>query len=70
MGVYNPLARPVVWPVRLPVNGSAYAVVDAQGRAVDCEVCVWPVSLRVVPPYPQLLRLSSRCSQCPPPPRR
>lgn len=40
MGVYNPLARPVLWPVRLPVNGSAYAVADAEGGAVDCEVSV------------------------------
>lgn len=39
VSVYNPLARPVVWPVRLPVNGTAYVVQDAKGRSVDCEVC-------------------------------
>ncbi|CAG12505.1 unnamed protein product, partial [Tetraodon nigroviridis] len=38
VNVYNPLARPVVWPVRLPVNGTAYAVSDAKGRSVNCEV--------------------------------
>ncbi|KAJ3614411.1 hypothetical protein NHX12_017985 [Muraenolepis orangiensis] len=27
VNVYNPLARPVLWPVRLPVNGCAYTVV-------------------------------------------
>uniref|UniRef100_A0A669B7B2 Alpha-mannosidase n=1 Tax=Oreochromis niloticus TaxID=8128 RepID=A0A669B7B2_ORENI len=36
--VYNPLARPVTWPVRLPVNGTAYSVSDASGKAVDCQV--------------------------------
>ncbi|KAK9540894.1 hypothetical protein VZT92_003314 [Zoarces viviparus] len=40
--VYNPLARPVTWPVRLPVNGSSYDVSDAEGRSVDCQVV--PVS--------------------------
>ncbi|XP_075939113.1 LOW QUALITY PROTEIN: lysosomal alpha-mannosidase [Anarhichas minor] len=40
--VYNPLARPVTWPVRLPVNGSSYEVSDAEGRSVDCQVV--PVS--------------------------
>ncbi|KAG7274498.1 hypothetical protein CRUP_025691 [Coryphaenoides rupestris] len=34
VNVYNPLARPVVWPVRLPVNGSAYSVRDANGAPV------------------------------------
>lgn len=42
VNVFNPLARPVSWPVRLPVNGTAYAVADANGKAVDCEVI--PVS--------------------------
>uniref|UniRef100_A0A3Q1H5Q8 Alpha-mannosidase n=1 Tax=Anabas testudineus TaxID=64144 RepID=A0A3Q1H5Q8_ANATE len=40
--VYNPLARPVTWPVRLPVNGTAYAVSDVKGKPVDCQVV--PVS--------------------------
>eukprot|EP00064_Thunnus_orientalis_P022022 superscaffoldBa00007078_g22201 len=34
VNVYNPLARPVTWPVRLPVNGTAYAVSDANGKSV------------------------------------
>ncbi|XP_051940570.1 lysosomal alpha-mannosidase [Hippocampus zosterae] len=38
VNVFNPLARPVSWPVRLPVNGTRYAVADANGKAVDCEV--------------------------------
>lgn len=38
VNVYNPLARPVTWPVRLPVNGTAYSVSDASGKAVDCQV--------------------------------
>uniref|UniRef100_A0A3Q1H5R4 Alpha-mannosidase n=1 Tax=Anabas testudineus TaxID=64144 RepID=A0A3Q1H5R4_ANATE len=38
--VYNPLARPVTWPVRLPVNGTAYAVSDVKGKPVDCQVSV------------------------------
>ncbi|XP_061130848.1 lysosomal alpha-mannosidase [Syngnathus typhle] len=38
VNVFNPLARPVAWPVRLPVNGTAYSVSDADGRAMDCEV--------------------------------
>lgn len=38
VNMYNPLGRAVVWPVRLPVNGSAYEVLDAKGRSVDCEV--------------------------------
>nr|XP_057921276.1 lysosomal alpha-mannosidase isoform X2 [Doryrhamphus excisus] len=42
INVFNPLARPVTWPVRLPVNGSAYVVSDARGKTVDCEVV--PVS--------------------------
>lgn len=42
VNVYNPLARPVNWPVRLPVNGSSYLVSDARGIPVDCEVI--PVS--------------------------
>uniref|UniRef100_A0A8K9X3W4 Alpha-mannosidase n=1 Tax=Oncorhynchus mykiss TaxID=8022 RepID=A0A8K9X3W4_ONCMY len=28
VNVYNPLARPVSWPVRLPVNGTAYRISD------------------------------------------
>lgn len=38
MNVYNPLARAVSWPVRLPVNGSQYSVTDANGKAVDSQV--------------------------------
>ncbi|KAK1886575.1 Lysosomal alpha-mannosidase, partial [Dissostichus eleginoides] len=34
MNVYNPLARPVSYPVRLPVNGSSYEVTDANGKPV------------------------------------
>uniref|UniRef100_A0A8C7N966 Alpha-mannosidase n=1 Tax=Oncorhynchus kisutch TaxID=8019 RepID=A0A8C7N966_ONCKI len=34
MNVYNPLARPVSWPVRLPVNGTAYSISDAKGKVV------------------------------------
>uniref|UniRef100_A0ABM5FLY9 Alpha-mannosidase n=1 Tax=Pogona vitticeps TaxID=103695 RepID=A0ABM5FLY9_9SAUR len=40
--VYNPLARPVDWNMRLPVNGSHYSVVDPNGQAVLNEVI--PVS--------------------------
>ncbi|XP_073319233.1 lysosomal alpha-mannosidase [Pagrus major] len=42
VNVYNPLARPVTWPVRLPVNGTAYVVSDANGKSVDSQVV--PVS--------------------------
>ncbi|XP_076026820.1 lysosomal alpha-mannosidase [Genypterus blacodes] len=42
VNVYNPLARPVSWPVRLPVNGTDYTVSDAKGKSVDCKVV--PVS--------------------------
>ncbi|KAM6972243.1 LOW QUALITY PROTEIN: lysosomal alpha-mannosidase [Aplochiton taeniatus] len=42
VSVYNPLGRPVSWPLRLPVNGTEYAVVDASGKPVDCQVV--PVS--------------------------
>ncbi|XP_070684120.1 lysosomal alpha-mannosidase [Pempheris klunzingeri] len=42
VNVYNPLARPVTWPVRLPVNGTAYDVSDVNGKSVDCQVV--PVS--------------------------
>ncbi|KAL1005722.1 hypothetical protein UPYG_G00063150 [Umbra pygmaea] len=42
VNVYNPLARPVSWPVRLPVNGTAYSVTDSDGKAVDSQVV--PVS--------------------------
>ncbi|KAI7795198.1 lysosomal alpha-mannosidase [Triplophysa rosa] len=38
MNVYNPLARAVSWPVRLPVNGSQYSVTNANGKAVDSQV--------------------------------
>uniref|UniRef100_A0A674B8A5 Alpha-mannosidase n=1 Tax=Salmo trutta TaxID=8032 RepID=A0A674B8A5_SALTR len=38
VNVYNPLARPVSWPVRLPVNGTAYSISDAKGKAVDSQV--------------------------------
>uniref|UniRef100_A0A6Q2Y3L4 Alpha-mannosidase n=1 Tax=Esox lucius TaxID=8010 RepID=A0A6Q2Y3L4_ESOLU len=34
VNVYNPLARPVGWSVRLPVNGTAYAVTDSSGNVV------------------------------------
>uniref|UniRef100_A0A8C9Z8H0 Alpha-mannosidase n=1 Tax=Sander lucioperca TaxID=283035 RepID=A0A8C9Z8H0_SANLU len=34
VNVYNPLARPVAWPVRLPVNGTSYVVSDAEGKSV------------------------------------
>uniref|UniRef100_A0A674B9P0 Alpha-mannosidase n=1 Tax=Salmo trutta TaxID=8032 RepID=A0A674B9P0_SALTR len=37
LNVYNPLARPVSWPVRLPVNGTAYSISD---------LCMYP---QVVP---------------------
>ncbi|XP_068177714.1 lysosomal alpha-mannosidase isoform X2 [Antennarius striatus] len=42
VNVYNPLARPVTWPVRLPVNGTAYVILDASNRSVECQVV--PVS--------------------------
>ncbi|CAJ1052920.1 lysosomal alpha-mannosidase [Xyrichtys novacula] len=42
VNVYNPLGRTVTWPVRLPVNGTAYTVSDPSGRSVDCQVV--PVS--------------------------
>ncbi|XP_061626669.1 lysosomal alpha-mannosidase isoform X1 [Phyllopteryx taeniolatus] len=42
VNIFNPLARPVSWPIRLPVNGTAYTVSDAEGKSVDCEVV--PVS--------------------------
>uniref|UniRef100_A0A4W5KMX2 Alpha-mannosidase n=1 Tax=Hucho hucho TaxID=62062 RepID=A0A4W5KMX2_9TELE len=40
LNVYNPLAHPVSWPVRLPVNGTAYSISDANGKAVDSQVSV------------------------------
>ncbi|KAL4648547.1 lysosomal alpha-mannosidase [Arapaima gigas] len=40
--VYNPLSRMVSWPVRLPVNGSAYVVRQPNGQVVDSQVM--PVS--------------------------
>ncbi|XP_035261901.1 lysosomal alpha-mannosidase [Anguilla anguilla] len=40
--VYNPLSRPVDWPVRLPVNGTHYTVTRPGGSLVDSEVV--PVS--------------------------
>ncbi|XP_024863643.1 lysosomal alpha-mannosidase [Kryptolebias marmoratus] len=42
VSVYNPLAQPLTWPVRLPVNGTAYRVTDAEGKPVDSQVL--PVS--------------------------
>lgn len=36
--VYNPLARPVNWNIRLPVNGSLYSIVAPNGQAVLNEV--------------------------------
>ncbi|XP_047434607.1 lysosomal alpha-mannosidase [Mugil cephalus] len=42
VSVYNPLARPVTWPVRLPVGGKAYDVTDAKGASVESQVL--PVS--------------------------
>ncbi|KAM4594230.1 lysosomal alpha-mannosidase isoform 1-T2 [Fundulus diaphanus] len=38
VSVYNPLGRTVTWPVRLPVNGTAYSVIDAQGNSVESQV--------------------------------
>ncbi|RXN26527.1 lysosomal alpha-mannosidase [Labeo rohita] len=38
MNVYNPLGRTVSWPVRLPVNGSAYNVTDSTGKTVESQV--------------------------------
>lgn len=32
--LYNPLPRRVLWPIRLPVNGTSYAVTDPNGQAV------------------------------------
>lgn len=40
--VYNPLGRSVLWPVRLPVNGSHFSVTDPQGKTIDSQVV--PVS--------------------------
>ncbi|NXQ61843.1 MA2B1 mannosidase, partial [Anthoscopus minutus] len=40
--LYNPLARGVAWPVRLPVRGTSYAVTDPQGQPVASQVV--PVS--------------------------
>ncbi|RLV64017.1 hypothetical protein DV515_00017680 [Chloebia gouldiae] len=36
--LYNPLARDVTWPVRLPVRATSYAVTDPQGRPVASQV--------------------------------
>lgn len=36
--LYNPLSRRVSWFVRLPVNGTSYAVSDPQGQPVPSEV--------------------------------
>lgn len=44
VNVYNPLARPVTWPIRLPVNGTAYDVSDAGGKPVDCQVSMYDSS--------------------------
>uniref|UniRef100_A0A8C3JTX6 Alpha-mannosidase n=1 Tax=Calidris pygmaea TaxID=425635 RepID=A0A8C3JTX6_9CHAR len=48
--LYNPLGRPVSWPIRLPVNGASYAVTDPQGQPVLSEV-----SPGCPPPHPGLL---------------
>ncbi|XP_032533211.1 lysosomal alpha-mannosidase isoform X1 [Chiroxiphia lanceolata] len=40
--LYNPLARRVSWPVRLPVNGTCYEVTDPQGHPLPSQVV--PVS--------------------------
>ncbi|TDH15678.1 hypothetical protein EPR50_G00011770 [Perca flavescens] len=48
VNVYNPLARPVTWPVRLPVNGTSYVVSDAEGKSVDCQVVPVSTSTRDV----------------------
>uniref|UniRef100_A0A8C3JQ21 Alpha-mannosidase n=1 Tax=Calidris pygmaea TaxID=425635 RepID=A0A8C3JQ21_9CHAR len=45
--LYNPLGRPVSWPIRLPVNGASYAVTDPQGQPVLSEV-----SPGCPPPHP------------------
>ncbi|NXV39293.1 MA2B1 mannosidase, partial [Rissa tridactyla] len=47
--LYNPLGRPVSWPIRLPVNGGSYAVTDPQGQPVPSEVSPGQ------PPHPELL---------------
>ncbi|XP_063997381.1 lysosomal alpha-mannosidase, partial [Pogoniulus pusillus] len=36
--LYNPLARSISWPLRLPVAGTSYAVTDPQGQPVPSEV--------------------------------
>uniref|UniRef100_A0A6I8N4V2 Alpha-mannosidase n=1 Tax=Ornithorhynchus anatinus TaxID=9258 RepID=A0A6I8N4V2_ORNAN len=36
--LYNPLGRRVSWPVRLPVNGTAYTVRDPGGQPVPSQV--------------------------------
>uniref|UniRef100_A0A8C9TTQ7 Alpha-mannosidase n=1 Tax=Scleropages formosus TaxID=113540 RepID=A0A8C9TTQ7_SCLFO len=36
--VYNPLSRMVSWPVRLPVNGSDYMVLQPHGQVLDSQV--------------------------------
>ncbi|XP_056266285.1 lysosomal alpha-mannosidase isoform X2 [Pseudoliparis swirei] len=48
VNVYNPLVRPVSWPVRLPVNGTSYEVSDAEGRPVDCQVVPVSAATRAV----------------------
>uniref|UniRef100_A0A8C9W6K5 Lysosomal alpha-mannosidase n=1 Tax=Scleropages formosus TaxID=113540 RepID=A0A8C9W6K5_SCLFO len=40
--MYNPLSRMVSWPVRLPVNGSDYMVLQPHGQVLDSQVI--PVS--------------------------
>ncbi|XP_066512258.1 lysosomal alpha-mannosidase-like [Hoplias malabaricus] len=42
LNVYNPLARPVSWSVRLPVNGTLYNITDSSGKQVENQVV--PVS--------------------------
>lgn len=41
LNVYNPLARPVSWPVHLPVNGTVYNVTDSDGASVYNQVGVF-----------------------------
>ncbi|XP_027764768.1 lysosomal alpha-mannosidase [Empidonax traillii] len=36
--LYNPLARRMSWPVRLPVNGTCYEVTDPQGHPLPSQV--------------------------------
>ncbi|NWV30922.1 MA2B1 mannosidase, partial [Grantiella picta] len=51
--LYNPLARRVAWPVRLPVRGSSYAVTDPEGQPVASQVSLDPTN-PPNPPHPPL----------------